>query len=754
MNPDPIEGPYVGLDAFDGEHAHYFFGRTLESEILCDNVLARPWVVYFGASGVGKSSLLNVGLAQALQRRGVPATIEHRRQWHEPAEFGRWLSQCVARGQAQPDRPLILVLDQFEEMFLYTQEKEALQWARSLAALERLPELEVRIVFALRDDSLHRMDSLRRELPRALDSTLELKHLGPVGVQEAIEQPLRVWNERHTVDVRADTHFAATLMAQLQKEAPQRQAHDDPTRIELAYLQLTLQKIWDAEMKDGSPVLRTDTLTRQLDGVGGIARQHVQAVLGGRPQADQALIADVIDRLVTPSGGKILYSASDLAHRFDVSVERMEAVLQPLTTKDSRLLRAVELPGLPRRRGYEIVHDVLAQPLMRWSLDRSAVRERQRADEEALAREQAEADRAAARTSGRWATGFAVVAFVSLGAAVTYAIEAVKQEAKAQASAALAKGEEQVAKENATLAKSLADREQKANASLVEANARLSVERARITALLTQTQTLAEAARLKQQEAERSAQAAIAQKERADVLAVELTRKVEDERTANERARAEADRARRAELDLKTLFVTLVRTPDLNLGALPVPLSSRRDDGLEGQLSFGKFAADAFRVAAGADFAYFSTSSLRGAKSYPANQTISMIDVMREFPFSNRILKGTIAGTKVREILESGFARPPFGNIQFSGAQVVVDMRQPVGKRLVNVQIAGRPLVDAERYAVATTSFHAMGGDGFPKFDPAELTDVGLDMLLLFPAVGKPLQQSFDQPRVTFRAGN
>lgn len=65
---DPKECPYVGLDPFESTHADYFFGRRRESKIIADHVLARPVTVLYGPSGVGKSSILNVGLPSALEQ--------------------------------------------------------------------------------------------------------------------------------------------------------------------------------------------------------------------------------------------------------------------------------------------------------------------------------------------------------------------------------------------------------------------------------------------------------------------------------------------------------------------------------------------------------------------------------------------------------------------------------------------------------------------------------------------------------------
>jgi DNA-binding winged helix-turn-helix (wHTH) protein/tetratricopeptide (TPR) repeat protein len=67
--------PYVGLTAFDGEHAGVFFGRSrVTAELLAamrqqiDN--QRRFVLIVGASGCGKTSLLNAGALPLLRQDG------------------------------------------------------------------------------------------------------------------------------------------------------------------------------------------------------------------------------------------------------------------------------------------------------------------------------------------------------------------------------------------------------------------------------------------------------------------------------------------------------------------------------------------------------------------------------------------------------------------------------------------------------------------------------------------------------------
>ncbi|RRU08003.1 winged helix-turn-helix domain-containing protein, partial [Stenotrophomonas sp. 278] len=70
--------PFRGLDAFDSDDAHVFFGRSAAVDTLVQALEAQwqqkcAFVLLVGASGSGKSSLLNAGLIPRLAPPGVGA---------------------------------------------------------------------------------------------------------------------------------------------------------------------------------------------------------------------------------------------------------------------------------------------------------------------------------------------------------------------------------------------------------------------------------------------------------------------------------------------------------------------------------------------------------------------------------------------------------------------------------------------------------------------------------------------------------
>ncbi len=154
-------------------------------------------------------------------------------------------------------------------------------------------------------------------------------------------------------------------------------------RIETVFLQLVLTRLWAAEIRQGSHVLRQKTL-QKLGGAEEIVRAHLDDVMGSLTPADREICSRFFDRLVTPSGAKIACRLDDLIKwAGDLPLE-VNRVVKFLT--ENRILRQIPLlPGQPSQ--YEIFHDVLASSILRWEREYDL---RQANDRTQLVRQKAE----------------------------------------------------------------------------------------------------------------------------------------------------------------------------------------------------------------------------------------------------------------------------------------------------------------------------------------------------------------------------
>lgn len=134
--------------------------------------------------------------------------------------------------------------------------------------------------------------------------------------------------------------------------------------------------------------------------------------------------------------------------------------------------------------------------------------------------------------------------------------------------------------------------------------------------------------------------------------------------------------------------------------------------------NFGNFAADSIRAAMGSDVALLNGGGLRGDRLLGPGP-LTRRDVAALMPFNNPLVVVSISGARLREVLEYGLGlriRHGFsgGMPQVSGMRIVYDPRRPEGRRIVSLTVGGQPVHDEKSYSLATSSYLAAGGDGYP----------------------------------------
>src|SRR5690348_13235356 len=121
--------PFKGLAAFEDTEldALLFCGREREREVVVANLLASRLTVLYGASGVGKSSLLHAAVAHSLRREHDAAVVVFSSWAGDPrAGLGDAVDEAAgieASGtlseRLRAVGEVYVILDQFEEYFLY-----------------------------------------------------------------------------------------------------------------------------------------------------------------------------------------------------------------------------------------------------------------------------------------------------------------------------------------------------------------------------------------------------------------------------------------------------------------------------------------------------------------------------------------------------------------------------------------------------------------------------------------------------------
>ena len=396
--------PYKGLVPYAAEDAPFFFGRDEWREIIIDNLRAYRLTLLYGASGIGKSSVLHAGVLHDLHDRaqrtaadtGKPGlVIVAFRTWREDplgalvrslreatdAVLGEQTTTVDA--EAKPDLAAALeesarrvagkvfvVLDQFEEYFLYhAREDDGDPFGQAFVEAVNRRDLRASFLISIREDAVAKLDRFKGQVPSLFDNYLRIDQLNREEAREAIEKPLEEYARRAGRRITIEPRLVEAVLDEVQTgkvivgQTGAGIVEDASThhsgQIETPYLQLVLTRLWDEEVRTRSETLRLGTFKR-LGGAEGIVRTHLDAAMSALSPADQDTAAQLFNHLVTPSGSKIAQTASDLASYAELpDTASVTAILERLSG-EVRILRPVG------EDSYEIYHDALAAPILDW----------------------------------------------------------------------------------------------------------------------------------------------------------------------------------------------------------------------------------------------------------------------------------------------------------------------------------------------------------------------------------------------------
>lgn len=202
----PFGRPYQGFLAFNEETARYFFGREEETARL-EAVLIRQLdrtrvIAVVGASGSGKSSLVHAGLVPRLRAKGW--TVISLRPGRDPllaleaALLPLGVSAPVTLdtlrrvGHAQENRNLVLVVDQFEELYTQTPDEERSNFFNLLFGIANDRRASWVIIIIFRSDLVTPLTFDNRTNQVLEDASFWLGPMTFDALRKAIIEPARV----------------------------------------------------------------------------------------------------------------------------------------------------------------------------------------------------------------------------------------------------------------------------------------------------------------------------------------------------------------------------------------------------------------------------------------------------------------------------------------------------------------------------------------------------------------------------------
>jgi CHASE2 domain-containing sensor protein len=446
-------GPYLGLDYFREQDAELFFGRDAERKRIVGNLRASRLTLLHAESGVGKSSLLRAGVAARMRRLAAASVTEGGAAPYVPVVYSDWrgdpttglaaaleaavqpllsagvelavprdsLEHAIETVAAVSETTPLFILDRFEDR-LHVEPVDGFD--DELANCINRRDLRVHFLLSIREDAYSLIgDRFKARIPNVYGNYLRLDFLDARAAHKAIVEPVRAFNEQLSDGAPPITVEPELVDAVLKEVRRGRVTIGDDgapavpatarARIETAYLQLVMTRLWNEEVASGSFCLRLETLQR-LGGADTIVGAHLDDAMAILAPDQRDAAAAAFRFLVTSSGRKIALSTAELREFSNAPVAPLESALEHL--EQSRILRPIPSaePGGERHR--EIYHDVLAPAILDWRR-RYVEEQRRAATERGLAHERARAQRLELRNR-RLAAAVVALATVTVALAV------------------------------------------------------------------------------------------------------------------------------------------------------------------------------------------------------------------------------------------------------------------------------------------------------------------------------------------------
>lgn len=384
--------PYPGLRPFTEAEQAYFFGREGDRAILIDKILANRLTLLFAASGVGKSSLLRAAvIPQLTHPAGEHLSVVYHRRWWGEEDMSAVLCQAIIeelttqqvltdgdkaelQGQSLVEvvsyvslltrAPLVLILDQFEEFFRYQRGRKTF-----IGLIEALTDvivdktLPVSVVLSLREDFALELNAFKPRLPTLLfENFYRLEKLNRDAARLAIVRPVEPLGFRYEKDL-VDQLLNDLAQQVRDVSVTERLLQVDHTVVEPPYLQIVCERLWQLAQDDPERVVRLSHY-QQAGGVTGILEQFLRRVLAGFSGGELVLLSQAFDYLVAQRGAKMAWPLDKLAKSLRVKPERLQRVLERLTTDQVRVLLREEREGV---LWYELYHDLFSESIERWN---------------------------------------------------------------------------------------------------------------------------------------------------------------------------------------------------------------------------------------------------------------------------------------------------------------------------------------------------------------------------------------------------
>lgn len=320
--------PFKFLDSFTKDDKEIFFGREKEIEEIYSRVFQSNLLLVYGASGTGKTSLIQCGLSNKFNdsdwlpiiiRRGSniqksiqtqlgnlaitplkPIDNKQLTIGNEKQTFS--LKKSLQSLYLDHFKPIYLLFDQFEELFIFGTKDEIENFIVDIAKVIK-SDLQCKFIFIMRGEYLEHLTQFEEQIPTFFDNRIRIEKMTRKNAMEAISGPCKVFG------IEVEEGFPQLLLDKISSSN---------SEIELTYLQVFLDKIYkkgspsptlpDGEGGSPHPISKrsgmkfTNQLLSDLGQIGDVLSDFLEEQIAKIPDSENALT--VLKAFVSAEGTK------------------------------------------------------------------------------------------------------------------------------------------------------------------------------------------------------------------------------------------------------------------------------------------------------------------------------------------------------------------------------------------------------------------------------------------------------------------
>jgi hypothetical protein len=360
-----MNSPFKFLDAYQKDDFERFFGREKETAQLYNAVFASNLTLVYGASGTGKTSLVNCGLGNKFydtdwlpifirRESNINSSLRkaiHNKQDNKSVGLDAPIRKKIKQLYLDHYKPVYLIFDQFEELFILPKgqaaKTEQEEFYKTIANILQAG-LQAKIIIIIREEWIAFLNEFEKVVPSLFDNRLRIEKMNDKNIYRVISGTCKY----EKIEVAQPSKTILQIIDNLKDQRKE--------RIDLTNLQVYLDRLWrtDVERQQLKPNQKAEKITFDPALVKEVGKMEnvlsdfldeqlklIEEKLNARGiENSKGLPLEILFTLVTEDGTKQALDANDIVDNLPknrkISTTDLEFCMEEF--KKIKILRAIE----------------------------------------------------------------------------------------------------------------------------------------------------------------------------------------------------------------------------------------------------------------------------------------------------------------------------------------------------------------------------------------------------------------------------